>query len=69
MLDAGDLSRFIDDSPYGHIVYTNDTLVCKDCQYRYDIVGSCKKYETRKPEGILNNTALCPYYRQGEPNP
>jgi len=59
---TGDMSRF-DLPPGALILHTNDTLICRDCRFRYRIVGSCEKYTYRKPQGILDDTQMCPHYQ------
>ena len=44
----GDLSRF-EASPFGIVVHTNESLVCRVCAFRWRPVGSCEKYPERKP--------------------
>ena len=60
----GDMDRFLLD-PGNIIVHTNDTLECRDCKYRFQIVGSCEKFPDRKPEEVLDNEAPCVFYEKG----
>ena len=64
----GDLSRF-EASPDGIVVHTNRTLVCRDCAFRWRPVGSCEKYQNRKPKKILDGGPDCPYYQKDDGKP
>lgn len=61
----GDMSRF-EASPDGIIVHTNEALVCRDCAFRWRPVGSCEKYQGRKPKGVLDGGPSCPYYEKDD---
>ena len=61
----GDLSRF-EASPFGVVVHTNESLVCRDCAFRWRPVGSCEKYPERKPGAILNGEPSCSFYEKDE---
>lgn len=62
-MDWNPLDRFVQDSE-GIVVHTNATLMCRNCRYRFQIVGSCEKYPDRKPEEVLDNTEPCPHYQK-----
>lgn len=59
----GDLSRF-EASPFGIVVHTNESLVCRVCAFRWRPVGSCEKYPERKPGRILKGDPSCSFYQE-----
>ena len=50
-------------------VITNDNLICKDCEYKYDDKGmpcntsKCKKYDL-KPDEVLNGGDCIDYSKE-----
>lgn len=53
-----------EDSP---ILIQNESLKCKDCQFKQPRTDTCQKYPQCKPLGVLLGKD-CSYYRKEKPN-